>query len=245
MARIPLTFPNSLEGDGFSGDINRFFLKPSPIAEEISGNVVGPKKMPGVNFTSIQEALDQSDPGETIYVMSGEYHESLNLSKPGVVLRGVDTGKGAPVVSAAGKNSTITITASNCTVDGFVVTNLGNQGVEKPEIPVPKLKELESSQILVPKLKELESSQILVPKLKELESSQILVPKLKELESSQISVPKLKELESSQISVPKLKELKRRETTILKLNGLELLSTPMTTQYPIISSPITTVMDFS
>ena len=52
--------------------------------------------MPGVNFTSIQEALDQSDPGETVYVLSGEYNESLNLSKPGITLKGVDTGEGAP-----------------------------------------------------------------------------------------------------------------------------------------------------
>ncbi len=89
--------------------------------------------MPGVDFTSIQEALDQSDPGETVYVLSGEYHESLNLRKPGVILQGVDTGEGSPVVSAAGNSNTITITASNCTVDGFVVMNFGNQEVERPQ----------------------------------------------------------------------------------------------------------------
>jgi len=125
-------FPKSSLDEGFSGDVSRFFLKPSPIADEISGNVVGPKKMPGVNFTSIQEALDQSDPGETVYVLSGEYHENLNLSKPGVTLKGVDTGEGAPVVSTAENRSTITITASNCTVDGFMVINSGNQEVETP-----------------------------------------------------------------------------------------------------------------
>ena len=124
-------FPKSSLDEGFSGDASRFFLKPSPIANEISGNVVGPQKMPGVDFTSIQEALDQSDPGETVYVLSGEYHESLNLRKPGVILQGVDTGEGSPVVSAAGNSNTITITASNCTVDGFVVMNFGNQEVER------------------------------------------------------------------------------------------------------------------
>ncbi|NTV28274.1 MAG: hypothetical protein HGA93_06330 [Methanothrix sp.] len=98
--------------------------------------MVGPQKMPGVNFTSIQEALDQSDPGETVYVLSGEYHESLNLSKPGTILQGVDTGEGAPVVSTAGNNSTITITASNCTVDGFVVMNSGKQEAE-PQQDLP------------------------------------------------------------------------------------------------------------
>jgi len=120
-------FPKSSQDDGFSGDVSRFFLKPSPIADEISGNVVGPQKMPGVNFTSIQEALDQSDPGETVYVLSGNYHENLNLSKPGITLKGVDTGEGAPVVSAVGHSSTITIAASKCTVDGFVVMNPGRQ----------------------------------------------------------------------------------------------------------------------
>ena len=126
-------FPKSSLDEGFSGDVSRFFLKPSPIADEISGNVVGPEKMPGVDFTSIQEALDQSDPGETVYVLSGEYHESLSLSKPNVILQGVDTGEGSPVVSAAGNSNTITITASNCTVDGFVVMNFGNQEVERPQ----------------------------------------------------------------------------------------------------------------
>ena len=89
--------------------------------------------MPGVNFTSIQEALDQSDPGETVYVLSGEYHESLNLSKPGVILQGVDTGEGRPVISAAGHSSTITVAADKCTVDGFVVMNSGKQGAESQQ----------------------------------------------------------------------------------------------------------------
>ncbi len=120
-------FPKSSQDDGFSGDVSRFFLKPTPIADEISGNVVGPQKMPGVNFTSIQEALDQSDPGETVYVLSGEYHENLNLTKPGITLKGIDTGEGAPVISAAGHSSTITVAASKCTVDGFVVMNSGRK----------------------------------------------------------------------------------------------------------------------
>jgi parallel beta-helix repeat protein len=122
----PREFPNSSQEYDFSGDISRFFLEPLPNPDEISGNVVGPKKMPGVNFTSIQDALDQSKSGEIIYVLSGNYNENLNLSKPGVILRGVDTGEGAPVVSAVGHSSTINITASACTVDGFVVMNSGN-----------------------------------------------------------------------------------------------------------------------
>lgn len=126
-------FPKSSLDEGFSGDASRFFLKPSPIADEISGNVVGPQKMPGVDFTSIQEALDQSDPGETVYVLSGEYHENLNLSKPGITLKGVDTGEGRPVISAAGHSSTITVAADKCTVDGFVVMNSGKQGAESQQ----------------------------------------------------------------------------------------------------------------
>ena len=119
-------FPKSSQEYDFSGDISRFFLDPLPNPDEISGNVVGPKDKPGVSFTSIQDALDQSNPNATIYVLSGEYHENLNLSKPGIILRGVDTGEGAPKVSAVGHSSTITIAASACTVDGFVVMNSGN-----------------------------------------------------------------------------------------------------------------------
>jgi len=124
--QIPPKFHNSSHEYDFSGDVSRFFLEPLPNPDEISGNVVGPKKMPGVNFTSIQDALDKSIPGSTVYVLSGDYKENLNLSKPGIILRGVDTGEGTPVVSAVGHSSTITITASACTVDGFVVMNSGN-----------------------------------------------------------------------------------------------------------------------
>ncbi len=124
--QIPPEFRNSSQEYDFSGDVSKFFLEPLPNPDEISGNVVGPKKIPGVNFTSIQDALDKSIPGSTVYVLSGDYKENLNLSKPGVILRGVDTGEGTPVVSAVGHSSTITITASACTVDGFVVMNSGN-----------------------------------------------------------------------------------------------------------------------
>lgn len=53
----------------------------------------------GCNFSSIQTAIDASDPGDIIEVQSGIYHETLNITEQ-IILRGVDTGKGRPVIDA-------------------------------------------------------------------------------------------------------------------------------------------------
>ena len=45
---------------------------------------------------SIQSAIDSADQGE---VSSGDYHESLKITKS-LILKGFDSGKGAPLIDA-------------------------------------------------------------------------------------------------------------------------------------------------
>ncbi|MDD4652181.1 MAG: NosD domain-containing protein [Methanothrix sp.] len=73
---------------------------------------------------SIQGAIDAASPGDVIEVHSGTYHENVIVSKP-IILLGVDTGEGKPVVDCGGKGSAILLSSSGSVLEGFVFTNSG------------------------------------------------------------------------------------------------------------------------
>ena len=75
---------------------------------------------------SIQAAIDGADPGDIIEVSSGTYREKVNVDRP-LILFGVDTGEGKPVVDAGGRGSAITLSGSGAVLEGFVVTNSGSK----------------------------------------------------------------------------------------------------------------------
>lgn len=81
----------------------------------------------GCNYSTIQQAIDSSHAGDTILVQSGTYNENVYVSRA-LTLRGVDTGKGMPVVNAGGSGSVITLYADNITLEGFNVTGSGSCG---------------------------------------------------------------------------------------------------------------------
>ncbi len=81
----------------------------------------------GCNYSTIQQAIDSSHAGDTILVQSGTYNENVYVSRE-LTLRGVDTGKGIPVVNAGGSGSVITLYADNITLEGFNVTGSGSCG---------------------------------------------------------------------------------------------------------------------
>jgi len=79
----------------------------------------------GADFTSIQDTVDAANDGDIIIVNSGTYYENVNVTKQ-LILMGVDTGSGKPVVDAGGNGSAITLSADGITLDGFTATNSGS-----------------------------------------------------------------------------------------------------------------------
>jgi parallel beta-helix repeat protein len=71
---------------------------------------------------SIQMAIDEALPGDTIEVQKGIYYENINITKP-IILQGLDR----PVVDALGMGSAIAITASGVTLRGFEAVNSGGR----------------------------------------------------------------------------------------------------------------------
>ena len=76
---------------------------------------------------SIYDAVYNASAGDTIQVESGTYYETEMLSlSMSLLLHGVDTGGGAPVIDRQDGGDIFQITASGCTVEGFVLRNPGS-----------------------------------------------------------------------------------------------------------------------
>jgi parallel beta-helix repeat protein len=78
----------------------------------------------GAQFTSIQEAINQAFPGDTVFVKSGTYNENLMLDKK-IILIGVDSGEGNPVLAPGKTGNSIEILADGCRVEGISILNSG------------------------------------------------------------------------------------------------------------------------
>jgi eukaryotic-like serine/threonine-protein kinase len=89
-------------------------------AADASEHTVAPK---GAEFTSIQSAINQAFPGDTIWVNSGTYKENILLNKK-INLIGVDSGGGAPIIDTADKGNAMEILADGCRVEGFTLQNI-------------------------------------------------------------------------------------------------------------------------
>ena len=74
---------------------------------------------------SIQSAINKAVDGDRIIVKSGIYSERINVTKR-LILRGVDTGNGLPIVNANGRRDAITLIADGIWLEGFSVINSGS-----------------------------------------------------------------------------------------------------------------------
>lgn len=75
---------------------------------------------PAGPLTSISEAVAQAQPGDTIEVRGGVYHEHISIDKP-LTLVGIDR----PIIDGDGKGIIIDIDAPDVTVRGFHLRNSG------------------------------------------------------------------------------------------------------------------------
>lgn len=80
---------------------------------------------------TIQAAIDEANAGDEIQVDSGKYYGYFDVTKP-LILRGVDTGMGKPIVDSEGiMMNTINLTGGGIILEGFNVTNTSpwNSGI--------------------------------------------------------------------------------------------------------------------
>lgn len=74
---------------------------------------------------SIQAAVDAAQPGDTVQVQSGIYHQKLNISKQ-IVLQG----RGHPLLDAGASGNAITLCADNITISGFDIRTTRRMGIQ-------------------------------------------------------------------------------------------------------------------
>jgi len=74
----------------------------------------------GVDYPTVQAALDAAAPGVVVRIYPGIYNENLVLKKT-VKLEGI----GRPVIRGTGQGSTVVITADSCEIRGLVIEHCG------------------------------------------------------------------------------------------------------------------------
>jgi thermitase len=79
------------------------------------------------DYSTIQNAVNAANPGDTISVASGTYHENLQIVTPGLTIVGEN--KTSTVIDGGGKGNVVTVTANNVEIDGFTIQNGGKDNV--------------------------------------------------------------------------------------------------------------------
>ena len=74
----------------------------------------------GINYTSIQAAVNVAGEGDIIFVYNGTYNENLTINNQ-LTLKGI----GMPLVDAGEYGSAIMVGASGCIIDGFTINRSG------------------------------------------------------------------------------------------------------------------------
>lgn len=79
----------------------------------------------GAHFTSIQEAIDNANDGNTVYVYSGTYFEHLTINKS-IILMGED--RQTTIIDGGGYGKVIYVSGDDVSISGFTIQN-GEYGI--------------------------------------------------------------------------------------------------------------------
>ncbi len=77
--------------------------------------------------SSIASLLEQAEPGATVTVPAGVYHEQLVITRPVVLI-----GEGWPVIDGGGKGDVIRVKAPGVTIQGFEIRNSSTDVSDEP-----------------------------------------------------------------------------------------------------------------
>jgi len=96
------------------------------VAQPSEGNMIYVNINGGSNFTTIQDAIDAAEDGDTIYVYGGVYNENIVIDKR-INLVGEDVD--SVILDGQGQGDVIKLTGSSnfVNITGFTVQNSGNQ----------------------------------------------------------------------------------------------------------------------
>jgi parallel beta-helix repeat protein len=74
---------------------------------------------------SIKDAISNAKDGDRIIIKSGIYRGNFNITRR-LIIRGVDTGNGMPVLDAGNKQSTVTLYTDGIRLEGLKIINSGS-----------------------------------------------------------------------------------------------------------------------
>jgi parallel beta-helix repeat protein len=95
------------------------------ISPPVRGNVIYVGGGGMGNFSTIQEGIDASNPGDTVFVYNGTYYENVLVNK---TVNLVGEGRDNVTIDGNGFWEAVTITAENVNITGFNITN-GSTGI--------------------------------------------------------------------------------------------------------------------
>ena len=96
-----------------------------PINIAKAGEIITVGSGASYNFTTIQDAIDYANPGDTINVYSGTYNENIVINNESLTLKGVSGSSSTIIDGISQYDQTIKINADNTDISGFTVKNTG------------------------------------------------------------------------------------------------------------------------
>jgi len=91
-------------------------------SEQIDGSIIYVSKSGDGNFSKIQDGIDASNPGDTIYIYNGTYFENIVIDKS-ITLVGEN--KISTIVDGRLTGNVLKINADNVTIHGFTIQHSG------------------------------------------------------------------------------------------------------------------------